>query len=289
MFEFRFREVRKNSDLRNLFIAALLILLPVVKVAAGVLVAPTIIFLSETNRTGRITLRNPSDVPQEVSVYFSFGLPISDSLGNVFVTLQDSATSDPKSALGWVKAFPRTVILPPGENQTVRLVIKPPDDLPDGEYWARIVVRSQDARTTVPEPDEATGISTQLNMVIQTAIMLKYRTGELVSNLELTSAGAQRHGNIVQVMLDMVSRGNVSYMGILHCRVLDKNDNEIGSGKINLAVYRNLRRRMDLPINTENNNPPYRVEVRITSEGRTDVPPPDLIAGNEINRILTLE
>lgn len=289
MFEFSIRAIRKNAALRNLIMAASLILLLAAKVGASVLVAPTVVFLSETNRTGRITLRNPTEVPQEVNVYFSFGLPVSDSLGNVFVTLQDSVTSDPKSALGWVKAFPRTVILPPGENQTVRLVINPPDDLPDGEYWARIVVRSQDARTTVPEPDKATGISTQLNMVIQTAIMLKYRTGELISNLELTSAGARRHGNMVQVMLDMVSRGNVSYMGILHCRVLDKNDSEIGRGKINLAVYRNLRRRMDLPITAEKHNPPYRVEVRITSKGRTDVPPPDMIAGNEINRTLILE
>ncbi|MEE9554550.1 MAG: hypothetical protein V3W18_09655 [candidate division Zixibacteria bacterium] len=289
MFEFCTRAIRKSGALHILVIAALFILLPVVKVAAGVLVAPTVVFLSETNRTGRITLRNPSDVPQEVNVYFSFGLPISDSLGNVYVMLQDSVTNDPKSALGWVKAFPRTVILPPGENQTVRLVIKPPDDLPDGEYWARIVVRSQDARTAVPEPDEAAGISTQLNMVIQTAIMLKYRTGELISNLELTSAGAKLHDNIVQVLLDLVSRGNVSYMGILHCRVLDKKDIEIGRGKINLAVYRNLRRRMDIPITAENHNPPYRVEVRITSEGRTDVPPPDMIAGNEIIYTLSLE
>lgn len=289
MFEFSIRAIRKNAALGNLIMAALLILLPSVEVAASVLVAPTVVFLSETNRTGRITLHNPTDVPQEVNIFFSFGLPVSDSLGNVFVTLQDSMTNDPKSALGWVKAFPRTVILPPGENQTVRLVIRPPDNLPDGEYWARIVVRSQDARTAVPEPNEATGISTRLNMVIQTAIMLKYRTGELISNLELTSASARRHGNIIEVMLDMVSRGNVSYMGILHCRVLDKNNSEIGRGKINLAVYRNLRRRMDLPITAEKHNPPYRVEVRITSKGRTDVPPPDMIAGNEINRTLILE
>ncbi len=289
MPELSINKIKMGGAIRNWYMAALFVLLFAANISAGVLVAPTVVFLSETNRTGRITLQNPTDVPQEVNIFFSFGLPVSDSLGNVSVILQDSVTGDPKSAMDWVKAFPRTVVLPPGGNQTVRLVIKPPDDLPDGEYWARIVVRSQDARGTVPRADDNTGISTQLNMVIQTAIMLKYRTGELISNLELTSAGARLDGNIVQVMLDMVCRGNVSYMGILHSRVLDKNNNEIGRGKINLAVYRNLRRRIDLPITIENSNPPYRVEVRITSEGRTDVPPPDMISGNEIVRTLNLE
>lgn len=289
MFKITNHATDKISVLRRFLIGVMFVILLVINVSAGVLVAPTVVFLSESNRTGRITLQNPTDVSQEVTVHFSFGLPVSDSLGNVIVTLQDSGVTDPNSALGWVKAFPRTVVLPPGENQTVRLVINPPQDLPDGEYWARIVVRSQEAQNTIPEPDEVSGISTRLNMVIQTAIMLKYRTGELVSNLELTGANAELHGRMVKVFLDMVSRGNVSYMGVLHCRVIDKKGREAARGKINLAVYRNLKRRMDLNLLDGDNLPPYRVEVRITSEGRTDVPPPDMVAGNEIIRTILVE
>ncbi|RKX24807.1 MAG: hypothetical protein DRP45_07420, partial [Candidatus Zixiibacteriota bacterium] len=105
---------------------------------AGVLVSPTVVFVSQNNPTGRMTIHNPSDRPQEVNIKFSFGLPASDSLGRLTVKFQDSAVTDPRSALDWVRAFPRKVIVAPGENQTVRIMVDPPKGLPDGEYWARV-------------------------------------------------------------------------------------------------------------------------------------------------------
>ena len=107
-------------------------------VNAGVLVAPTVVFMDEHKRTGRITVQNPSDEPREVTIRMSFGLPTSDSLGNVFVNLQDSGITDVKAATSWVKPFPRKMLLQPGATQVVRFVARPPKDLVDGEYWARV-------------------------------------------------------------------------------------------------------------------------------------------------------
>ncbi|HSG99206.1 MAG TPA: hypothetical protein VLB27_04095, partial [candidate division Zixibacteria bacterium] len=73
--------------LRGFFISVGLSTLLAAPTMAGVLVAPTVVFLSEKGRTGRMTVQNPSDKPKEVTIHFSFGLPESDSLGNVTVTL----------------------------------------------------------------------------------------------------------------------------------------------------------------------------------------------------------
>ena len=274
---------------RAIAIIGFILFLPILEAAAGVLVAPTVIFISEDNRTGRINLRNPTDKPQEVNIAFGFGLPVSDSLGNVYVTMQDSAVTDPRSALGWIKAFPRNVIIAPGNSQVVRLVVRPPADLPDGEYWARIIIRSQNAEAPVSAGGDERTITTHLNLITQTAIMLKYRTGELVADLELQSASAKRRNSKVEVMIDMVNRGNVSYMGILECRLLDSDQKEISHSRTNLAVDRNLKRRVDLAFVGEGHRPPYRVDLRISSKGRTDVPPQDMIAGNKISYKMTVE
>jgi P pilus assembly chaperone PapD len=202
---------KQRSGYRIAILVGLAVLFQIAESIAGILVAPTIVFLSDKNRTGRMTLQNPTNSPKEVFINFSFGLPTSDSLGNVSLTLQDSGVTDPRSALGWVKAFPRKVIIPANGSQVVRLAANPPANLPDGEYWAQIVVRSQEGELTVPSANEAEKIVTKLNMVMQTAIRLKYRTGRLTSELNLTRAYSHMVNSKVQVTIDLAEMPPYGY------------------------------------------------------------------------------
>ncbi len=251
-------------------------------VTAGVLVAPTVVFLSDQNRTGRMDVQNPTNAPKEVTIHFSYGLPISDSLGNVRVTLQDSGVTDTRSAVEWIKAFPRRLVIPPNGTQVVRLVANPPKGLPDGEYWARIVVRSQEGETSLPVPSAEGTISTKLNMIMQTAIMVKYRTGALVSKIELIKAEARQTDSNVTVLADFSNKGNVSYMGMLTCRLLDAEKKEINRQSTELAVYRDLKRRIELPLPTATGKTPYQVELSVSTEGRSDIAPEYIVTGNKI-------
>jgi P pilus assembly chaperone PapD len=272
---------------RIISIAGILLLAEAVNLAAGVLVAPTVVFLSERSRTGRLTIQNPTNAPKEISVNFSFGLPTSDSLGNVYLTLQDTGVTDPRSALGWIKAFPRKVLLAPNGSQVIRLVANPPAALPDGEYWARIVVRSQEGELTVPNANEPEKITTKLNMVMQTAIMLKYRTGRLTSELKLEKASVRKADSNIVVTIELANYGNVSYVGVLKCRLLDTNKNEISSNQIDLAVYRSLKRRIELPFKSDKT--PSKVELSISNDGRTDISPDDIVPGNKIEYAMKIE
>jgi P pilus assembly chaperone PapD len=268
-------------------ISLALILSTATELFAGILVAPTVVFLSDKSRTGRLTIQNPTNLPKDVTIGFSFGLPLSDSLGDVYLTLQDSNVSDPRSALGWVKAFPRKVVLPPNGSQVVRVVAYPPDGLADGEYWARIVVAAQEGEATIPASDQEGAISTRLNMITQTAIVLKYRTGALISDLQLMEASAQTTPSQVWVTVDLVNRGNVSYVGVLKCRLVDGNNNEISTNQLDLAVYRNLKRRIALAVG--DSTVPSQVEVLISNDGRTDIAPEDVIPGNKISYSFKIE
>lgn len=278
---------------RRRFVAALAALLLVTVVAvdtlAGVLVAPTVIFISDKDRTGRLNIQNPSNEPREISIHLAFGLPESDSLGNVFVNLQDSAVTDPRSALDWIKAFPRKVIVPPNGTQVIRLVARPPQNLPDGEYWARVVVTSREGTTSMPLETEGDAIQTHLNMVMQTALMLKYRSGECVAKLDVVRKEAHLLDGQVNVVVDMQNTGNTSYMGVVTCRLLDKNRKLVTERTLDVAVYRSLMRRIELPFDTTQFSGPFSVDVAISSEGRTDVAPEDMIPGNRIDYSLAVD
>jgi P pilus assembly chaperone PapD len=271
------------------FILVLLLLWPVTDILASVLVAPTVVFLSDKNRTGRLIIRNPTNKAQEVEIRMGFGLPISDSAGNVRVNLVDSGVTDIHCAMNWVKPFPRKLILGPGKSQTVRFVASPPKNIEDGEYWARIIIRSQASEAEPEQPDSPEKITTKLNMIMQTAVSLKYRTGDLFSELEMTDARASLKDGIVNVLLDLKNNGNVSYLGILNCRLLDKNGNELSSQRIDLAVYYDLRRKIELPISGIRAEPPYQVEILITNEGRTDIEPKDRIRAKDVEYSMSVD
>ncbi len=251
--------------------------------SAGILVAPTSVVLTEKDRTGRMTIQNPTDKPKEVSVNFAFGIPESDSLGNVTVVMTDSAAAiHPRSAINWVKAFPRRVVLAPGATQVVRFVANPPDSLSDGEYWCRIMVRSQESQANLPAATDKDKITTQLNMVMQTAIVLKYRKGNLLAKLEITDKYVEETDTTVSLIVDLANRGNVSYVGRLICRLLDADKKEIAFRNLDFAVYDDLKRRITLAKTHATNRRPYEFNVTISTDGRNDLPPEDVIPGNRI-------
>lgn len=256
---------------------------------AGVLVAPTVVFISDLNRTGRLEVQNTGDAPREVTVRLAYGLPESDSLGNVFVQLQDSNITDPKAAVDWVKPFPRKIVVPPGGTQVIRLVARPPQDLPDGEYWARIVVTSREGKSELPTPEGNDQIATRLNMVMQTAIMLKYRNGECMTRLEMTDHTASLTDNGAEVLLGLKNLGNASYMGVLRCSITDADGKTAAEKDFNIAVYDDLLRRVDLEFDRAQFRAPFTVDVNISSEGRTDVAREDMLFGNDVSYSMTIE
>lgn len=263
--------------------------IPASTTMAGVLVAPTVVFLSERSPTGELTIQNPANKPTEVTIYFSFGLPTSDSLGNVRVVLQDSSVTDPRSAKDWLRAFPRKFVLPPLGSQMVRFRARPPQDLPPGEYWARVVVRSEEGTMNIPTPSATEGITTRLNMIMQTAVMLKYRKGPLTAELQVNDMWATYDNQRVELMVDMTNLGSASYVGLLKCQVRDATNKEIYERSIQLAVYRDLTRRVDLPLPAGNFEQPFEIDVSISTRGRKDIAPEDIIPGNEITHTLVVQ
>lgn len=279
---------RPNWFRRGILLITLVTCAGGTQVFSGVLIAPTMVVLTEANRTGRLILRNPTDKPQEVSISLAFGYPESDSVGYISISLVDSNVTDPHSAADWVRAFPRQFVLAPGAEQIVRFIASPPKGLADGEYWARIMVRSEESKPhSVNIADGQIGA--WLNMVIQTAISLKYRRGELVSRVEVPYSEANLVDTTVVAMIDMVNRGNVSYLGKLKCRLLDADKREVTTFETNIAVYYNLRRRIELPVTSTEFKPPFQVETIISTRGRTDIALTDVVPGNEVAFTLPVE
>jgi P pilus assembly chaperone PapD len=120
----------------QIILTVIILTLPVL-VFGQVSIAPTTIFIDQ-NGIGSVFITNPGDTPQEINVSFAFGYPGDDELGNLTMVYTDSIRAQQFGIDERVRAFPKTFILAPQQQQTVRLQVRPDRSLAAGTYFTRV-------------------------------------------------------------------------------------------------------------------------------------------------------
>ena len=195
-------------------VAALAILPSVVK---AVYVTPHAVFISHGARAGQVTVGNSGDSPEEVTVELRFGFPDTDSAGTPFIRFVEDPGPQFPSAVDWIRPYPRRLRLEPGDQQVVRLLATPPDDLPDGEYWTRMIITGQGASVPIESADTAVRAGVSLVMRLITAVT--YRKGEVSTGITLRGLEATVDGDSVVAWVDATRRNLSTRVRHLWCRV----------------------------------------------------------------------
>jgi len=215
--------------------------------AQGVAVAPHAVHIDSRTRGGSVELFNPSNDPVEVDVSTLFGYPATDSAGIVRVRYFENSDSTAASAAGWIQAFPRRVTIPPRTRQTLRLLARPPADLPDGEYWTRLVIAAEMGEVpTTGVTDSAVSIALKLR--VRTIIAVTYRQGEVHTGIRMANLRTDIDGDSLGVRADLVREGNGAFLGTLHTVLLDEAGVEVRREDVQIAVYYDLSPRRTLSL-----------------------------------------
>lgn len=224
--------------------AALLAIAPVIGYA--VLVAPHAVFIDHRTRSGQITLVNTGNTPEEVAVELQYGYPDTDSAGNIFVRLiADPDTSQP-SAAGWIRAFPRRVLVQSGDRQVVRLLAQPPANLPDGEYWSRVLVTSRGQQLAVQGVD--TAVRAGVSLEVRTIIALTYRKGAVRTGVRLTDFRPSIERDSLVAWVGLEREGNAAFLGTTRLQLRDPSGDVRAEWTTPTAVYFRVLRRYAFPL-----------------------------------------
>lgn len=146
--------------------------------AGDLLVAPTRVVLDGPRGT-EVFLNN---VGQQTATYrISMELKRMLPSGQVEDVAPDVATEREKSTLSMISYAPRRVTLAPNQPQAIRIGVRAPADLPDGEYRAHILFRAiPDAVAAVPATSELSqGVSIALTPIYGVTIPIIIRKGSL--------------------------------------------------------------------------------------------------------------
>lgn len=209
--------------------------------AQAVTVSPTALYISARNPSGLLTLINSGSRPEEIEIGFGFGYAGFDTSAAIRVTLADSAPKGEPSATAWLRAFPRRLLLQPGQRQVVRITVVAPPGLADGEFWGRVLIKSRGGEPPIEQTQGQ--VRMQLNVETTFATAVFYQKGSLTTGVHVDAATAVRVKDGVQFTIDMTRTGNAAFLGRVRAEVVDAAGHVWASDEDVTAVYRGLRRR----------------------------------------------
>lgn len=182
---------------------------------APIALSSTLLKVGARSRTATVSVANRTDTNQRYRV--SVIDMVMTPNGKVR-PLAEGEQGHSRSAKDWVIATPSSISLPPGGSQNIRLLIRRPKGLTDGEYRAHLMVSQE------PPADIAGGLKEdrggkqsglELNIVTiySTTIPVVIQQGEQRSGASITKAHFDGEGK--NLILGLKREGNASFRGFV--------------------------------------------------------------------------
>jgi hypothetical protein len=125
-----------------------------------------------------------------------------------------TATEQEKLALSMISYAPRRVVLPPNQPQSIRVAVRAPQGLADGEYRAHMMFRAVPVSKPVTQTGaERSAISISLNPIYGITIPIIIRQGNLVATAAITNAKIDRSAERPVLVLGLSRSGTRSTYG----------------------------------------------------------------------------
>ena len=153
-----------------------------------------------------------------------------------------SPDSGQNFASSYLRFFPRSVTLGPGEAQTIKVQITKQNQMQAGEYRSHLYFRAIPQETPLGEKEplkDTTGISVRLVPIFGISIPVIVRVGETSSVINLSNPSLEISNNNTPVLNMVFNRvGNVSVYGDLKVDFISQEGKATRVGEIKgIAVY----------------------------------------------------
>lgn len=214
------------------------------------LVAPTRVIINGAGNA-EVVLSNIGDKPATYRI--SLELRRMEESGDFSEVDETAATESERAARDMVRFAPRRVTLLPGQPQAVRLSVRPPEGLPDGEYRVhmsfRAIPAAQPAETAEEAAIPASGVSIKLTPIYGITIPVFVRHGRLEAQAAIAGARLVRLEKQSLLEVDMTRTGKRSVYGELIGR---NARGEVVFSLRGIAIYPEVdRRKVHVQLNSE--------------------------------------
>lgn len=151
----------------------------------------------------------------------------------------------------YLRVFPKTITLAPNEAQMVRLQLKTPPDLANGEYRSHLYFRSiVDETPDMGTQTDSSGIGFKLVPVYGITIPVIIRVGESSVKANAANIAISESNGVKQLTCNINRDGNISTFGQFEIEHTSETGVKTLVGKVNgIAVYTPIHsRELSIPL-----------------------------------------
>jgi len=226
-------------------------------VFASLVLNPQRIVVLDRERSTSLELLNTSNEPARFQIYFEHKKMLAD--GSIVDITDDEAKTI--RAGDMIRYSPRRVDIASKASQTIRLAIRRPKGLPDGEYISHLALKQiPNKETPVVNQSgagsvEAKELILKVQPILKIAIPVIVRKGELHASAALSNIiKIQENENSAFIQFTLQREGNRSLYGDVEIYELDSSSkaaDRIGYAK-GIALYDpTLARLVRIPVSSE--------------------------------------
>jgi len=233
--------------LRKFFFLIPVLFLGTELLVAQVTVAPSILFINSKSGVGTLYISNSSSDPQEVSIDFVFGYPDADSAGNARMNYRDTIAAGIYSLNPMLRAYPRSFLLNPKQQQTVRLQVRTKSSVKDAFFFSRVkVISGQKTPDIEKKPTDV--VTTQINFKFDQIFPVFYRKGNVSTGLNVHNVTTAFKDNKLTVVADVERTGNAPYIGSMKAELISAAKEKVALGEATASIYFRMKNKLELDI-----------------------------------------
>jgi fimbrial chaperone protein len=254
-------------NLRQILVGVSLIFgLLSVNANANLLIYPVRVSFDETERRSELTLTNTSSRTNTYRLEWREKSALTEG---GYVDLSKEEAEGKPIASPMVRFSPRQVTLKPGERQLIKLALRRPRDLAEGEYRSHLLFKA-----VPPEKESDNGsTSTSINIVLSFAIPVTVQQGKYDTQISLKRANIAYNPitGSRKVSLELEREGLHSASGTLSAYWMPRGGKEILIAKVaDYNIWTELSEIKASLISTDADFTPMDGRLRIEYEGVRD-------------------
>ena len=249
---------------KNLFLCALVFVLSAAHVQARVDIIPQRLLMESRDRSAEITILNLYDEP---SLYRISLLNYQQNIDGTYTTLDHplSEVFDPEEV---VRVSPKQfTVAAGGGRQKVRISLRKPSDLPEGEYRFHVLATRYKSQQGKGDSDD--GVQINLVMNVGVAIPVVVRHGELSVDAKISEANLNVETGAPRLFVTVDRQGAASALGKLEVFWTPQGGEPEKVGRIkNMNVFTEIdSRTIAVPLNSLSSGPGSLRVVYVDDDG----------------------
>jgi hypothetical protein len=232
---------------KKIYIFLKLIILSIVfnsYASSQVSINPMFLYMDKESKSATMDIINPTNEVMEFNLELKFGYPKYDSLGKWTLIYNDTIMESKFSLAPYLKIFPKKLIIPGKESQTVRFIIKNVPEDKDYALWTRVIASAEPVKdqidSTYMQKDTNT-IRAQIILKTNIVGLILYNSGNTTSSVNFNLGATKKDSNGLHLLIDFEKGGTAPFLGQYILKVYDNNDNLLINIKDKVAIYENSR------------------------------------------------